>query len=145
MLIGTRSIAGFGNLSNNSQTQNQSNDNNTGRRQLNKLWKKLANNKARLVFLLKNRRQGITPKFIRDKVQHLLRKYENNRIPNKVKTESSKLATTIQKSLINMEISICNKEIEFLKNTIEQLESSNQCGAELGEPTNFLTHFGTIK
>lgn len=105
------------NVSNNSS---RSAENITDRRCLRKLWKKLAKQKARLVFLLKCRRSNITPRFIMDRVTHLLQKYSGG--PSCIRKKAKSEGDRIKKSLLNIEVSECIKQISGIENRTDKLE-----------------------
>lgn len=92
------------------------------RRQIRKQIKKLAAQKARLVFLLKCRRHSLTPRFILDQIHHLMGKYEHN--IQHVQQLAKKMIDTLQQSLLNMEISICCFEIDRLETSVSTGEMS---------------------
>lgn len=78
--------------------------------QRNRIISHLANNKSRQVFLLKCRRQNITPRFILDKVDHLLSGYRSNQwfAPNDIDVVNRFLC----QKLLNMEIGACCQQID---------------------------------
>lgn len=110
--------------SNSSQIENSSGNNNTNCRRLKKEWTKLAKQKSRLVFLLKCRRNDISPRFLVDRVGHLLKKYKLG--PCLVKKQAESLDKLIKKSLLNMEISTCSKQIEEITQVIISLAQGLQ-------------------
>lgn len=75
--------------------------------------KRIAKQKARLVFLLKCRRQEIYPRFLLDKVNKIFRPYENNgaRIGRSIEKQRMKLLH----GLLNTEISQCSRLIEIIE------------------------------
>lgn len=96
----------------------QSPGSNTSRRQYRRQYDKLAQQKARLVFLLKCRRHKLNPRFIMDKVNHLLKNY--NRVSGTIKHQVKSVMNNLKSKLLNIEISICNSDIEKLKRQIEE-------------------------
>lgn len=124
---------------NSSQILSPSGDNNIHHRRLRKEWIKLAKQKARLLFLLKCRRKDISPRFVTDRVSHLLYSYERPDTPICVKVQAKSLSRHLQRSILNMEISICNKSIEYISNltrSIEQILESNVSSEELSSIQN---------
>lgn len=108
---------------NSSQIKNTSNDNTINRRHLRNAWRKLARQKARLVFLLKCRRQEISPRFIKNKTSHLLQQYDSSDTPKQVKKQVDSLSNHIAKSILNIEIALCVKTINSIESHIGAAES----------------------
>lgn len=105
---------------------NISNQSDVNQRHIRKQWEKLAKHKARLVFLLKCRRQSLTPRFIMNRVSHLLEKYE--KAPTQIKKQADALSHNLKQSILNMEISLCHTQIDVLLQTIfkdEEILHSN--------------------
>lgn len=70
---------------------------------------RFAKNKSRQVFLLKCRRQKITPRFISDKIQHLLTHYTSNQFF--AQNDVSAVNNFLQNKLLSMEIGACCRQI----------------------------------
>lgn len=84
-----------------------------------KTFKRLAKNKARLVFLLKCRRFAVFPRFIMDRTNKVLSYYTEN---SNECAQIGKVVSSLRLTMLNIEIGRCNFDIKSNESSINTIK-----------------------